>query len=129
LKTPAQNDSDPPSSHPLLNIAGVVPEMIQYDTLHVIEEGCSTHAIANCIFDFVIGQSKSFAGTQENKLATLNKKIMELQASLYIDAEHRARPLAMSSFCTVQGKHTHFPELHGMKARHIRYLVPAIAEI
>ena len=129
LKTPAQNDSDPPSSHPILNIAGVVPEMIQYDTLHVIEEGCSTHAIANCIFDFVIGQSKSFAGTQENKLATLNKKIMELQASLHIDAEHRARPLAMSSFCTVQGKHTHFPELHGIKARHIRYLVPVIAEI
>jgi hypothetical protein len=129
LKTPAQNELNPPSSHPLLRIAAVVPEMIQYDTLHIIEEGCSSHAMANAIFDFVILKSKSFVGTQEQKLAALNAKIMRLQEDMQISADRRARPLTFSSFCNPSGKHTHFPELHGIKARHIRYLVPVISQI
>ena len=71
-------------------MAGVVPEMIQYDTLHVMEEGASSHAMANCIFDFVILGSKSFAGTQEQKLSKLNERIMGLQADLKISADRRA---------------------------------------
>ena len=129
VKTPAENEAHPPSSHILLRIAGVTAEMIQYDTLHVIEEGCSSHAIANSIFDFVILGSKSFVGTQEKKLARLNEKMMRLQLDLDISADRRARPLTFTNFCTPSGKHTHFPELSGMKARHIRYLVPVIAQI
>ena len=131
VKTPLQNDTDPPSKHPLLKIAGVVPEMIQYDTLHAIEEGTSSHAIANCIFDFVVMANKStyFVGTQEQKIAKLNAKIMQLQSDLQISADNRCRPFGFSNFCTPTGKHTHFPDLSGLKARHIRYLVPVVTSI
>lgn len=131
LKTPLQNDNFPPSDHPLFKIDGVVPEMIQYDTLHVIEEGTSSHAVANCLFDFVVmpGKSTYFIGTQEQRLSKLNEKIMQLQVELDLSADRRSRPLSMSSFCTPNGKHTHFPDLSGLKARHIRYLVPVVAAI
>lgn len=131
LRTPLQNDTDPPSNHALLKVAGVVPEMIQYDILHVIEEGTSSHAIANCLFDFVVMPSKSkyFIGTQEQKLKQLNEKIMQLQKHLKISADRRSRPLSFTSFCTPSGKHTHFPDMSGLKARHIRYLVPVVAAI
>ena len=129
VRTPLYHDTHPPSSHPLLKMAGVVPEMIQYDTLHVMEEGASSHAMANCIFDFVILGSKSFAGTQEQKLYRLNERIMRLQADFRITSDRRARPLGFSSFCTTGGKHTHFPDLSGIKARHTRYLGPVIAKI
>ena len=133
VRTPLQNDTCPPSSHPLFKIDGVVPEMIQYDTLHVIEEGTSSHAIANCLFDFVVmpGKSTYFTGTQEQRLTKLNERIMQLQIELQISADRRSRPLSMTSFCTPGGKHTHahFPDLSGLKARHIRYVVPIVAAI
>ena len=116
-----------PTSHVLSQVPGICGESFSYDILHILDEGIASHIIANCCFDFVM--RGSWEGTQEQKLQTLNQKIMQQYQEQGIPASNRVSKVGMTNFCNPKSKWDIFPELSGFKARHIRYLVPVFIEI
>ena len=123
-KTAAQHRANPPTKHLVMDIPGVVGETFAYDSLHIIEEGTASHAIANCFWDWVIGRNNP--GTQESRCKALFESILSKYQDLGTPSEHRIGKLSISSFIATDAKHSSFPETSGIKARHLRYLVPVV---
>ena len=123
-KTAAQRRTDPPTKHLVMDIPGVVAETFAYDSLHIIEEGTASHSIANCFWDWVIG--RSHPGTQQTRCKSLFDRILSKYQELGTPSEHRIGKLSISSFISTDAKHTSFPRTSGIKARHLRYLVPVV---
>ena len=117
-----------PTSHAISNIPGVSGYSFAYDTLHILEEGVSSHCVANLFFDTVV-KTCSWEGTQEAKLKKLFMKIQEKYHELGTEASNKINRLTMSNFCDPKNKSKKFPDLSGMKARKIRYLVPVAMEL
>jgi len=123
-RTPAQHRANPPTNHLVMEIPGVVAETFAYDSLHILEEGTASHAIANCFWDWVI--ERTAPGTQESRCKTLSDCILAKYVELGIPSEHRISKLSISNFIATDSKHSSFPETSGIKARHLRYLVPVV---
>ena len=126
-KTVVKHKGKTPTDHQISTVPGVNGYSFHYDTLHVLEEGIASHALANCLFDFII--KGEFEGSQEKRLKTVFEHISRLYVEHGIEASNRIRTLRLTNFCTASSKYTNFPELTGYKARHIRYLVPCILEM
>ena len=123
-KTAAQHRANPPSNHLVMDIPGVVAETFAYDSLHIMEEGTASHSIANCFFDWVIG--RTIPGTQDARCKTLFEQILSKYQELGTPAENRIGKLTLRSFIDPENKHSTFPSTSGIKARHLRYLVPVV---
>ena len=116
-----------PTTHLVSKIPGVVGESFKYDLLHVLEEGVSGQIIANCCFDFTI--KPGLGRTQDERLQALFQKICTQYQEQGVDSADRIRRLTMSTFCNPKSKHDNFPSLSGIKARHIRYLIPVFEQV
>ena len=81
--------------------------------------------VANCMFDFVVKGPSS----QDQNLKNLWKKLCQQYLEQGISSSNQVRKLTMSSFCNPKSKQDSFPVMSGVKARHMRYLVPCILEI
>lgn len=114
-----------PTSHLVTTIPGVVGNTFAYDCLHILEEGVASHILANCMFDFVVKGPSS----QDQNLKNLWKKLCQQYLEQGISSSNQVRKLTMSSFCNPKSKQDSFPVMSGVKARHMRYLVPCILEI
>ena len=124
---PDYHRTHPPSDHPIWSIPGIVTESIHIDSLHTNEEGTAAHTLGNIFFDFVVGNE--WAGTQQQKLTMLFNKILQLYVDLGIDRSNQITTLNMGNFCTPDKKHSTYPCLSSIKARHVRYLVPVCLKL
>ena len=127
-KTIKKHEGATPTTHLIKKIPGFNGHSFHYDTLHNLEEGVASHALANTMFDLCL-KSEGLGGTQDQNVVSLYKKVLQQYHEQGIIASDRIRRLGMSNFCQPKSKYDHFPELTGYKARHIRYLVPVIMEI
>ena len=116
-----------PTAHLISQVPGVTGDSFGYDTLHIMEEGVASHIAANCLFDFVV--KPGWGGTQDERLKTVFQKILRNYHELAIDSSNRLNRLTMACFCNPKAKWKEFPELSGIKARKIRYLIPCLLEI
>ena len=117
-----------PTDHPLAGVPGINGYTFHYDVLHILEEGVSSQACANCLFDWII--RKEIPGsTQEERLKEVYKRLQVQYEEQAIDSSNRIKHLKMSSFCNPAEKYKSFPELSGFKARQIRYMVPCFLDI
>jgi len=124
---PAYHRANVPSAHPIWTIPGVVTESIHIDSLHTNEEGTAAHTVGNIFFDLVIGPE--WPGTQAEKLSRLFNTILTCYADLGIERSNQISTLTMGNFCNLKHKHTTYPCLSGIKARHVRYLVPVARKL
>ena len=115
------------TQHLVASIPGVVGETFAQHSLHILEEGVAAHVLDNVFFDLVV--KPGWPGTQDQKLRLLYEKIMRQYEELGTDSSNRISKLALSSFCNPKAKFQSFPVLSGIKARQIRYLVPAVLNI
>jgi len=122
VHTPAYHRANLPSEHPIWTIPGIVTESIHIDSLHTNEEGTAAHTLGNIFFDFVVGSE--WAGTQQQRLTRLFNKVLQLYGELEVARSNQITMLTMGNFCNPKKKHTSYPCLSGIKARHVRYLVP-----
>ena len=117
-----------PTDHPLAGVPGINGYTFHYDVLHILEEGVSSQACANCLFDWII--RKEIPGsTQEERLKEVYKRLQVQYEEQAIDSSNRIKRLKMSSFCNPAEKYKSFPELSGFKARQIRYMVPCFLDM
>lgn len=121
-----QNDS--PTDHQVMAVPGINGCSFHYDSLHVLELGVASHIVANIMFDLVI-KSELPGGSQEIRLKELFKKILQQYQELGIDSSNQIRRLTLSTFCKPHAKHDSFPELSGIKAKEVRYLISPMAQI
>ena len=124
---PDYHRTHPPSDHPIWSIPGIVTESIHIDSLRTNEEGTAAHTLGNIFFDFVVGSE--WAGTQQQKLTMIFNKILQLYVDLGIDRSNQITTLNMGNFCTPDKKHSTYPCLSSIKARHVRYLVPVCLKL
>lgn len=127
VHSPEFHRANPPSNHPIWKIPGVVTESLSIDSLHTNEEGTAAHTIGNIFFDFVVG--KEWHGTQAEKLAKLFNTVLKFYTELGTDRSNQISNLTMGNFCNPKKKHTVYPCLSGIKARHVRYLVPVAKKL
>ena len=116
-----------PTEHPISTIPGIVGESFKFDCLHVIELGLAASIIANISFDFVC--RPGWVGSQEQRLQKLFEKICTQYEELAIISSDRVGRWPFSCFCNIKQKWKHFPSLPGIKARHVRRLVPVFLNI
>jgi len=72
---------------------------------------------------------KEWPGSQAEKLARLFNTVLKFYAELGTDRSNQISNLAMGNFCNPKKKHTVYPCLSGIKARHVRYLVPVALQL
>lgn len=118
--SPLESRASPPSAHIIMTVPGVVAQTFEFDGLHVLELGVTSHAIGNAIADLAYDV---LPGTKSKALASLNKEIVNLYSDLAIRSDCRVPPLEFSNFCS--SRHD-YPVLHGVKARETRYFVPVV---
>lgn len=107
------------AQRPLLQVRGVVPETVQFDSMHVIEcSGTANHAVANFFFEHIFERGGKIRGTM-----SLWEDIQEAYRVLGITADHRVGHFTFSKVGNDGAPHTHYPVLTGIKARQCRYLV------
>ena len=116
-----------PSEHPIWSIPCVVTESIHIDSLHTNEEGTAAHTLGNLFFDLVVGSE--WHGTQAEKLQMLFNNILKCYSELGTDRSNQISNLTMGNFCNPKQKHTNYPCISGIKARHVRYLVPVARKL
>ena len=63
------------------------------------------------------------------RMANLWKCIMKSYVDRGISSSNRIGHLNLEMFCSPKAPHQHFPVLSGCKAREIRYLLPATADL
>ena len=127
-KTVVQHKGATPTKHEISKVPGVNGHSFCYDTLHILEEGVTSHVIANIMFDMVI-HGEVDGATQELRIKTLFKKLCGQYEELGINSSNQVRRLQLSTFCNPKKKYDNFPELSGVKARHIRYLVSPFVQL
>lgn len=125
--TVIRHEGSCPADHLVATIPGVVGETLAYDTLHILEEGVTAHILANCCFDFVM--KPGWVGGQDVKMKALFHRVLQQYEELCIASENRIGRLQPSNFCNPKNKFGQFPSMSGIKARHLRYLVPCFREI
>ncbi len=97
---------------------------VYIDTLHVLDLGVSLHCAANLFVDIV----HELPGSRQSNLVTLRQDVMSLYGKFRTPVDCRGPTLELKHFLP---NATSYPELHGWKAREVRYLVPvckALAE-
>ena len=109
-----------PTDHLITTVPGMNGYSFAYDSLH--------HIVANCMFDFVV-KNELPGASQELRLKELNKKVCSLYGELGTDCSNQVRRILLSTFCQPKNKYDVFPELTGVKARQVRYLVPVMLEL
>lgn len=124
--SPEAHRCNPPTKHLLMNVPGIVAETFAIDCLHTLELGVTAHTLSNIMFDFVF---KELEGTRSEALTTLWDEIQRLYRTLQIDSRNRIPTLKLESFCQKGSPWLNYPELHGIKAREARYLVPVFAQL
>ena len=126
LISPQAHRRNPPTKHLLMKVPGIVAETFALDCLRTLELGVTAHTLANFMFDLVF---KEIGGTRSAAVATLWNMIQELYRELGIDSRNRIPHLKLESFCNRGAPWSNYPELHGIKARETRYLVPVFCKI
>ena len=109
-------------------VPGINGCSFHYDSLHVLELGVASHILANIMFDLVI-KSELPGGSQEMRLKELFKRILQQYQELGIDSSNQIRRLTLSTFCKPQAKYDSFPELSGIKAKEVRYLISPLVQL
>ena len=79
------------------------------------------------MFDMVV-KNELPGASQELRLKELNKKVCSLYGELGTDSSNQVRRILLSTVCQPKNKFDMFPELTGVKARQVRYLVPVMLE-
>ena len=69
------------------------------------------------------------SSTQEARLKELLKRVTNLYEELGTDSSNQLRRINFSTFCNPKAKHDSFPDLTGVKARIVRYLIPVMLEL
>ncbi|CAE7327369.1 unnamed protein product [Symbiodinium sp. CCMP2456] len=105
--------------HPVADHQGVV--------FALSGDGVTAHILANCCFDFVM--KPGWVGGQDVKMKALFHRVLQQYEELCIASENRIGRLQPSNFCNPKNKFGQFPSMSGIKARHLRYLVPCFREI
>ena len=126
-KTIVQRKGTCPTTHPVKEIIGLNGHTSHYDTLHNLELGVTSHAIANCMFDLVFrpggcrGPGTECCGiVQEVCNSVCGARDCSFPQDQKADHEQPQQP---------KSKHDNFPDLSGYKARQIRCLLPCLLEI
>ena len=114
---PAMSKENNPCRHPVMRIPGVIFESVYIDTLHVLDLGVSLHCAANLFVDIV----HELPGSRQSNLVALRQDVMSLYGKFRTPVECRGPTLELKHFLP---NTTSYPELHGWKAREVRYLVP-----
>ena len=97
------------------------------DTLHVMDEGVISHTLGNVVFDFIC--KPGWPGTVDQKLKSLFDKVCQQYLEQSIEASHRIKRLVLSSFTNPKSKYEVFPDMSGIKAKQLRWLLPVLYEI
>jgi len=117
-----------PTEHIITTVPGVNGYSFAYDSLHILELGVSSHILANIMFDLVV-KGEIHESTQEARLKTLFRKLLEQYQEQGVDASHQVRRLQLSTFCQPKAKYSSFPDLTGIKGREVRHMVGPFVEI
>ena len=113
----------PASTHPIMEIPGVVTQTFCLDTLHTNDLGVLFNFIGNVFFDMVY--LKFLSGkTVADRLSNLWSSIVKIYEQLGTSSSNRLGKLTLNNFCESKSPHMHYPTLSGMKARVGRYLLP-----
>ena len=124
IRPPASRALPAFSNHPIHGIPGVVRETFEFDSLHTLEYGPAQHFVANVFFEMVY---EELPGTRDEAVQTLYSNVLGEYKAQRIDCSNHMRRLKLETFCDPSRPHQEFPELGtGIKARHVRYLVPVV---
>jgi len=126
VMSPEAQRLNPPTKHLLMTVPGIVAETFAIDCLHTLELGVTAHTLANIMFDLVF---KELPGTRSAALSSLWGEIQQLYKTLNINSRNRIPFLKLESFSHKGPPWLNYPELHGIKAREARYLVPVFAKL
>ncbi len=80
------------------------------------------------MFDLVVKEELP-GSTQEARLKELFKRVTNLYEELGIDSSNQLKRINFSTFCQPNKKYDSFPELTGVKAKQVRYLIPVMLEL
>ena len=117
-----------PTNHLVMTVPGINGYSFAYDSLHILDLGVSSHICANIMFDLVMKEELP-GSTQEARLKELLKRVTNLCEELGTDSSSQLRRINFSTFCNPKAKHDSFPDLTGVKARVVRYLIPVMLEL
>ena len=117
-----------PTDHLVMTVPGINGYSFAYDSLHILDLGVSSHICANIMFDLVMKEELP-GSTQEARLKELLKRVTNLYEELGTDSSNQLRRINFSTFCNPKAKHDSFPDLTGVKARIVRYLIPVMLEL
>ena len=126
-KTKVLHKGKCPTSHQLGEVNGVTGDTFALDTLHVMDEGVISHTLGNVVFDFIC--KPGWPGTVDQKLKSLFDKVCQQYLEQSIEASHRIKRLVLSSFTNPKSKYEVFPDMSGIKAKQLRWLLPVLYEI
>lgn len=126
--TASQTRAVPATNHPIMQIPGVVTQTFCVESLHTNELGLMSHFSANVFFEQIYEKFMEGA-TNAVRLANLWKHILKSYVDNGISSSNRIGHLHLEMFCTPKAPHQHYPVFSGCKAREIRYLLPATADL
>ena len=92
-----------------------------------MDEGVISHTLGNVVFDFIC--KPGWPGTVDQKLKSLFDKVCQQYLEQSIEASHRIKRLVLSSFTNPKSKYEVFPDMSGIKAKQLRWLLPVLYEI
>ena len=117
-----------PTEHLVMTVPGINGYTFTYDSLHILELGVSANIVANCLFDMIV-KGELPGNSQESRLKEFYRRLSGLYTELCTDSSHQLRRIHLSNFCQPSNKWNAFPELSGVKAKQVRYLITPILEL
>ena len=121
----ARMKEQPYTQLPIFKIPGVSPFSVAFDSMHVVDLGTTFHCLGNVMFELVMDSGLSrTAGT-----AALWERCQTIYGALGIRHDHRVNSITFARFGDEKSPYASYPQLHGIKARAARYLVPVMAEL